>query len=336
MDGALIFCKDAILRFRSDYDDLTAIPLLSVQACLENEDPLFLLKYFRHPVIIEEGTTLSHIFLAIKPWAKILGIYLDIDVMSYIDEIRKPSQAESVFDWIGIQKVTSIHRAYQHQDIKPGEDFTSYFNRERIPTKHFDIEADYTANGYKNKDKEHYSISGDIHTIKNVPVVVSDRQVVASYGYEKSNLMNRKYTGVTVNNKISYIQGRINFSFYEVMEAIFNDGLFYFSPQAANANLAMIKKMAEMLDQDEAGNQEAPMQEISGKIDDNPVDKSIAIDITEGAMDPMIEHIEAEKIYWRYIKSLCDSLSELPIRIGHIEEAMLPEYRFSNFIMEDI
>ncbi|HEY0211226.1 hypothetical protein [Acerihabitans sp.] len=336
MDGSLIFCKDAILRFRSDYDALTAIPLLSLQTCLEEDDPLFLLKYFRHPVIIEEDTTLAHIFLAIEPWATMLGVYLDIDVMAYIDELRKPSQAESVFDWIGIQKVISIHRAYQHQDIKPGEDFTAYLNRKRVPTRRFDIEADYTANGYKINDKEHYSISGDIHTIKNVPVVVSNRQVMASYGYEKDNLLNRKYPGVVVNNKIRYIQGEIDFTFYEAMEAIFNDGLFYYSPQAANDNMAMIKKMAEMLESNEVSNAADDTHENSDNTDNISHNKKMTISITEEALDPMVDHIEAEKVYWRYIKSLCDSNSELPIRIGHIEEASLPEYRFSNFIMEDI
>ncbi|XBS70633.1 hypothetical protein ABK905_05550 [Acerihabitans sp. KWT182] len=87
--------------------------------------------------------------MAIEPWAGVLAAYLDIDVMAYIDEIRKPSQAEAAFDWIGIQKVTSVHRAYLHHDLQEGEDLTSYFNRERIPTKRFDIEAACTANGYK-------------------------------------------------------------------------------------------------------------------------------------------------------------------------------------------
>ncbi|WP_413722182.1 hypothetical protein [Sodalis sp. RH23] len=336
MDGSLIFCQDAILRFRSDYDDLTAIPLLSLQSCLEENDPFFLLKFFRHPVIIEQDTTLSHMMLAIEPWAIMLGIYLDIDVMAYIDEVRKPSQAQSIFDWIGLQKVTSIHRAYQHQDSKPGDVFPTYSNRERIPTKRFDIEVNYSANGYKNNDKEHYSISGDIHTIKNVPVVVSDRQVLASYGYENDNLMNREYAGVSVNNKIRYIQGEMNFCFYEVMEALFSDGLFYSSPQAANANLAMIKKMAEMLDSNEPDGLEEHADENSDNTDNVYTDKKIAISIAEGVLDPLIDHIEAEKMYWRYIKSLCDSNSERPVRIGRIEEARLPEYRFSNFIMEDV
>ncbi len=330
MDGALIFCKDGILRFRSHYDDLTAVPLLAVQESLEEDDHSFLLRYFRHHVVIEDGTTLSHVFLAIEPWAKILGIYLDMDVMAYIDEIRKPSQAESLFDWIGIQKVTSIHRAYQHQDIKPGENFTNYFNRERIPTKRFDIEVACTANGYKTQDREPYSISGDIHTIKNVPIMISDRQILASYGDEKNNLMDNNYMGVSVNNKIRYIQGTVVFSFYEILDAIFKDGLFYTSPQVANYNLEIIKKMSE----NDGINNVVNHEHVDGVNPDNTQeladDNKLTIEMAEGAFDPMIEHMQAEQNYWIYIKSLCDSNSELPIRIGHVTEAKVPEYRFFN------
>ncbi|TCL06637.1 hypothetical protein [Sodalis ligni] len=335
MDGVLIFCKDSILRFRSDYDDLTAVPLLSIQDCLEEENALFLLQYFRHRVIIEEGTTLSDMFLAIEPWAGVLAAYLDIDVRAYIDEIRKPSQVEAIFDWIGIQKVTSVHRAYQHPDIHDGEDLTSYFNRERIPTKHFDIEAACTANGYKNGDKEHYSISGDIHTIKNVPVVISDRQILVSYGQDKNNLLNHRHAGVVVNNKTTYIQGGIAFSLNEVMEALFNDGLFYFSPQIASHDMAKIKEMAEIIEKNEDESREAALY--SGIDEEEKLEavNKIKVEIAEGAFDPMIDHMESEQAYWQYVKSLCDSNSELPIRIGQIDEAKSPEHRFYNFIMDD-
>lgn len=335
MDGTLIFCKDGILRFRSNYDEITAVPLLAVQKSLNEDDHLFLLQYFRHHVVIEEGTTLSHLFLAIEPWAKILGIYLDMDVVSYIDEIRKPSQAESLFDWIGIQKITSIHRAYQHHELKLGENFTRYFNRKRIPTRRFDIEVACTANGYKNNDKEPYSISGDIHTIKNVPIMVSDRQILASYGYEKDNLINSHHIGVSVSNKISYIQGAVEFSLYEVLEAIFKDGLFYASPQVASYNLEMIKQLAEKIDENDSGIQELGVVERSEYTDKMSDDTKITIEIAEGAFDPMIEHMQAEQDYWIYIKSLCNSNSELPIRIGHVVEAKMPEYRFLNLIIDD-
>ena len=335
MDGVLIFCKDSILRFRSDYDDLTAVPLLSIQQCLEEDDPFFLLKYFRHHVILEEDTTLSDIFLAIEPWAQILSVYLDIDVMAYIDEIRKPSRTQAVFDWIAIQKTTSVHRAYQPHEMLENEDFTGYFNRERVPTKHFDIEVASTANGYKHEDREHYSISGDIHTIKNVPVIISDRQVLVSYNFEENNLLNQAYEGVSVNDKLTYIQGGNDVFFYEVMEALFNDGLFYFSPQTASHDLELIKEIAGLIEQKEAEEEQSSRGKESPGEEDVQAVKKMKVDIAEGAFDPMIEHMEAEQAYWQYIKSLCDSNSELPIRIGQISRAVLPEYRLSTFIMDD-
>ncbi|MEA9392743.1 hypothetical protein SJI19_19765 [Acerihabitans sp. TG2] len=335
MDGTLIFCKDGILRFRSHYDDVTAIPLLAIQDSLQEDDHSFLLQYFRHNVVIEDGTTLSHVFLAIEPWAKTLGIYLDMDVMAYIDEIRKPSQAEPLFDWIGIQKVTSIHHAYQHQEMRPGESFTAHFNRERIPTRRFDIEVACTANGYKHGDKESYSISGDIHTIKNVPIIFSDRQVLASYGFEKNNLVDAHYPGVFVNNKIRYIQGTVVFLLYEIVDAIFKDGLFYISPQVATYNLEIIKKITEKLESEDVDNQRMMDEQDSESRQKNQDDKKITMEMAEGAFDPMIEHMQAELKNWLYIKSLCDSNSELPIRIGNVIEAKVPDYRFLNFIIDD-
>lgn len=65
MEGQLIFCSDAILRFQSDYDETAAVPLLSIQNVIANTNPFFLFRFFHHTVLIKEGTTLASIFLAI-------------------------------------------------------------------------------------------------------------------------------------------------------------------------------------------------------------------------------------------------------------------------------
>lgn len=90
MEGKLIFCSDAILRFQSDYDETAAVPLLSIQNAIANTDPSSS-PFFHHTVLIEEGTTLASIFLAIEPWKALLAAYLDRNVGAYIDEVKKPS-----------------------------------------------------------------------------------------------------------------------------------------------------------------------------------------------------------------------------------------------------
>ncbi|ASO88527.1 hypothetical protein AKO63_2056 [Escherichia coli] len=39
--------------------------MLSIQNVIADTDPFFLLRFFHHTVLIEEGTTLASIFLAI-------------------------------------------------------------------------------------------------------------------------------------------------------------------------------------------------------------------------------------------------------------------------------
>ncbi len=99
MEGKLIFCSDAILRFQSDYDETSAFPLLSIQNAIADADPFFLLRFFHHMTLIEEGTTLASIFLAIEPWKALLVAYLDRDVGAYIDEVEnRPGQRHGILN----------------------------------------------------------------------------------------------------------------------------------------------------------------------------------------------------------------------------------------------
>lgn len=341
MEGTLIICVDSILRFRSDYDMAIAVPMLSVQEQLGKNDPFFFLKYFRNKVIIEKGVTISNIFLAIEPWQAMLSAWLEIDIAAYIAEIRKPSQEEPIFDWISIQRITSVHRVYQRKDMKDNEKLSEYFNREHTPTKYFNIESVCMASGYRKGDKEHYSISEYIHEIKNIPVIASDRQILIGYDDNNTDILNDKCFGIYDNRNIKYIQGTTSFAFHELMEAIFNDGLFYNSPQTACHSLEMIKEMLEIIDRgnmnDEKDNKEHINQQESnsGNINGGNDDRELNVEFYDGAFDPLIEHIETEREYWNYIKLLCHSYGHLPVRIGTINEAKVPEYRFYDNIMDD-
>ena len=78
-----------------------------------------------------------------------LAAYLDRDVGAYIDEVRKPSGPTTWdIEWIGIDRRSSVYRAYKRQDMEEGEDFSTYFNRERFPTDEFDIESSCDASGF--------------------------------------------------------------------------------------------------------------------------------------------------------------------------------------------
>ncbi|ECX7858389.1 hypothetical protein CNP53_22830 [Salmonella enterica] len=311
MEGQLIFCSDSILRFQSDYDETAAVPLLSIQNVIADTDPFFLLRFFHHTVLIEEGTTLASIFLAIEPWKALLAAYLDRDVGAYIDEVRKPSGPTTWdIEWIGIDRRSMVYRAYKRQEMQDGEDFSDYLNRERVLTDEFEIESGCEASGFIKGDKERWSISGDVHEIKNLPVILYSKQTLMTS--PKDGLLKKNISGVKSSKHSCFIYGDTSFSFSEVMEAIFISGLFFYAPKDAASSLDELKASLAELEEERAEN---PNAESTG----NETDEEPTIVVAEGAFDSLAAHMESEKAEWQSIKKLCQQEGGLPIRIGYIK-----------------
>ncbi|ECM7561959.1 hypothetical protein ZZ40_23000, partial [Salmonella enterica subsp. enterica serovar Enteritidis] len=307
MEGQLIFCSDSILRFQSDYDETAAVPLLSIQNVIADTDPFFLLRFFHHTVLIEEGTTLASIFLAIEPWKALLAAYLDRDVGAYIDEVRKPSGPTTWdIEWIGIDRRSMVYRAYKRQEMQDGEDFSDYLNRERVLTDEFEIESGCEASGFIKGDKERWSISGDVHEIKNLPVILYSKQTLMTS--PKDGLLKKNISGVKSSKHSCFIYGDTSFSFSEVMEAIFISGLFFYAPKDAASSLDELKASLAELEEERAEN---PNAESTG----NETDEEPTIVVAEGAFDSLAAHMESEKAEWQSIKKLCQQEGGLPIRI---------------------
>ncbi|ELT7195185.1 hypothetical protein Q4J94_003548 [Salmonella enterica] len=311
MEGQLIFCSDSILRFQSDYDETAAVPLLSIQNVIADTDPFFLLRFFHHTVLIEEGTTLASIFLAIEPWKALLAAYLDRDVGAYIDEVRKPSGPTTWdIEWIGIDRRSMVYRAYKRQEMQDGEDFSDYLNRERVLTDEFEIESGCEASGFIKGDKERWSISGDVHEIKNLPVILYSKQTLMTS--PKDGLLKKNISGVKSSKHSCFIYGDTSFSFSEVMEAIFISGLFFYAPKDAASSLDELKASLAELEEERAEN---PNAESTG----NETDEEPTIVVAEGAFDSLAAHMESEKAEWQSIKKLCQQEGGLPIHIGNIK-----------------
>lgn len=320
MEGKLIFCFDAILRFQSDYDETAAVPLLSIQNAIANTDPFFLLRFFHHTVLIEEGTTLASIFLAIEPWKALLATYLDRDVSAYIDEVRKPSGPTTWnIEWIGIDRRSMVYRAYQRQEMQDGEDFSEYLNRDRVLTDEFEIESGCEASGFIKGDKERWSISGDVHEIKNLPVILYSKQTLMTSA--KDGLLKKNVSGVKSSKHSCFVYGDTSFSFREVMEAIFISGLFFYAPKDAASSLDELKENLSELEEELA----EKTNEVSTG---SETEEEPTIVVADGAFDSLAAHMESEKAEWQSIKKLCQREGELPIRIGSIRIAEPPEFHF--------
>ncbi|HGJ4328650.1 TPA: hypothetical protein ACJGNR_005011, partial [Salmonella enterica subsp. diarizonae serovar 61:z52:z53] len=332
MNGQLIFCADSILRFRSDYDNTTALPLVTLQNEIGHgcNDPYFLLRFYRHEVLVEKGTTLTNILLAIEPWKELLTAYLDRDVGAYIDEVRKPSKLTTLeLEWIGIDRRTGFYRSYDYPEQQKDEDFEDYLNRKGKPTNKFEINSGCDISGFSKGRDERWSISGDIHEVKNLPVILLNKQILSAPKESGINLLNSNVDGVYEYDNGGFINGDTVFLLHEVLETIFIYGLFYYSPiDAKKSNDMLLSKLNEY-------NEIVQDARLSIVDEEHEEEKTIKLEVVEGAFDEFIRHIEYEKEYWKKLKEKCKINNKSPVRIGKIIPAEAPELRLFGKVFDD-
>lgn len=322
MEGRLYFCADQILRFKSDFDDATALPLLSILRTLPADDPWFLLRFFRHPVVIEQDTTLAAILIAVEAWQDLLTAVLDRDVAAYIREMKKPApSANSGPDWISVRRHSAVIRSYQY--LQPGEeeDLNDYFSRELTPADDFDIETECSAFGIRFDSSQHWSLSENIHDIKNLPVVIDSRHSLEFL--PQDGLLQKGVAGVDYGPHRYRLFSETELNFRELLEAIFISGLFYFSPAVAEHNTRQLQQL--LAERDEQADEEEQQDTELFDEEDSLLPEEFSIEIDEEAFDSLTEHSRQQTEAWQALKKRCRQYSGLPVRIGNIVPARPPE-----------
>ncbi len=320
MEGRLYFCADQILRFKSDFDDATALPLLSILQTLPADDPWFLLRFLRHPVVIEQGTSLAAILIAVETWQDLLTAVLDRDVAGYIREIKKPAPSESTGpDWISVRRHSAVVRSYQY--LLPGEQdgLNNYFSRELTPADDFDIETGCSASGIRFGDAQHWSLSENIHDIKNLPVVIDTRQTLEFL--PQDGLLQQGIAGVDYGPHRHRLSSETELNFLELMDAIFISGLFYYSPAVAEHKNRQLQQL--LADHDTSEDSPPDSEPVTEDSEEMP--EVFSIEFSEEAFDSLTEHNRRQTEEWQALKKRCRQYSGLPVRIGNIVPARPPE-----------
>ncbi len=325
----LIFCNDSVLRMKNYHNDKVILyPFLDIQHFLK-EDPIVILKLFRQPVNLEQGTTLANIILALEPWAKIISNYTDRDVQAYCDACRKLGGIEQEFSFIEISKGLYNNRHYNHLPRKEGEGLSEWLNRDdsHMKTSFFDLENSLSMCGFMEGDDSNYSMSVDFNKIRNTPVFIANKQHnIFSHGRSKEILLNQDIDGVKTYSNHSLFYSEAELSFEELITAVFIDGLFYEKPMSDEDNEAFIAQLdSSMREAKEADYED--IDEISNVSPIRKDEEDLTIEIAPGAFDPLIAH-EKEKVSdW---ETLYHSISHTAsIKIGDPELSLREHsYRF--------
>ncbi len=339
MDGKVIFCNDGVLRFQSDSDYSKIIPITLIQEAYKFSEHKMFLKILRKPVVIESGSTMGSFILCLEPWSTHADDYLDYDVTGYIKEIRKPSIEKNAFDKIEIRKSININRDLDYGERDPNLTIIEWLNSKKEPVllNIFNAETTFNVNGYVSGDASNYSMTGvNIHQLKNVPLILNRKVYISEFEdsrtKSKGYVINENTEGVSKLDRIRFIETPDDeyFNVETIMNSLFSDGLFHFSPSGADSTKEFLTQRLENIKQ----NEERQNTELK-LVEDNDEEKEKTIIIEENAFSSVAEHFKYEKENWEWVLSNIKSDNKYPVKIGKIKEDLPDEKRIFGFILDD-
>lgn len=353
MEGTIVLCNDGILRFQSNSSGDKLVPLVLIQDFKKISPSRFFLNNISKEAIIEKGSTLSSFLLCLEPWAEVVSDITDRNVKAYIDEMRKPSSEEPVFDRIEIKKLLSIYRDVSFGTMPDDMDIIEWLNRPSKEITHsdtFKLECTFDICGYSAGEPGNYSMSHcSIHQMKNVPLVVDHVTYLMEYESRKkapSPALNKKVMGVQCQEKTIFLKSKddTSFSLLELISTVFEDGLFYEHPSSAVSESELIQeRLQEVVEQEKVLSAKAKPS--LSLVDNNDVNNSIVEDksedgeikkvvIAEGAFAPLARHFNREKSEWESIMDGIEHNNRYPIRIGKVEQDAITDRRLQGIILK--
>lgn len=342
MDGKIIFCNDGILRFKADIDNSVVVPMVSIQDSLNVSSSRFFLQHITKNAIIEKGSTVGSFIMCLEPWAETAGDILDHNVAAYIEKVREPSEIKNVFDRIEIKKLIYVTRDIDYGEMPEGMDFLEWLNAPQDPLvlDTFSMDTQMDICGYTDGDSSNYSMSHtSMKELKNVPLVVNRITTLVEHNSgiyaSKGEAINMQVSGAKKYDYMNCLETKneTTFSFFELMETVFCQGLFFYSPKGAENVNEMLKESMEEVKNLEEKRTKPALREV--KEDGTLKEKKMQIKIADGAFSSVISHFEQEKEEWSLIIDNIDKNSRYPIRIGKVEEDEPKEQRIRGFIIED-
>lgn len=357
MDGKIVFCKDGILRFCSDVDQKRLVPLLAIQKALDLDGYKFFIQNVKKTILLEKGTTLGSFMICLEPWAEAAGDILDMDVIAYVKEARKPSAAGNAFDRIEVRRSMSISREVTFGNRDDDMDIIEWLNTKKEPEylDVFDLESSFDINGFMNGDASNYSMSmTSIDELKNVPLIINRSIVLMEFELRNKNnkglVLNKETEGVKHYDYINYIESSKEdyITLLEIMQAVFSDGLWSYSPQSAANQKEMLLESLEQLDAQREEDKKEQKKEASKpklkvvtsdgeRVDeednqDDEEEKQMKVEFADGAFSSIASHYDREGQEWEYITSLVDKSN---LMIGVIEEDPVPDRRLRGCLLDE-
>lgn len=323
MDGSIVFHQNGLLYFRSNCNDTEMVPLLSLEQHLNLTPSQTVLRFMNRPAVLDTGTTVGSFLQCLYPWREQFADLTDRDVSAYIAELRRPSGEENRFDRIEIRNRVGISRSMVHDPIPDDVDFMEWINRDReiVWDDKWEVDVGHDIVGYVDGDPANYSMSGNIHGLKNVPLVINRQSIMVESGPGDQRLFKELPSTYKIGKMTAAnVDVEDPVSWQTLVQTVVCNGLWHSTPQGANNFAAMLKGMVDTLDEEREAAAEATPAVALTVVGDAPPTDTPTIVLRPGVFDSVIEHHRTEQEEWDEISSAIRAQNQYPIYIGKVVE----------------
>lgn len=359
---SIYFCADGILRAK--HNDEPLIPISFIQKNSDkNDDFSFWAQWWKYNVYFEKGLTLVNFFHCIEPWNDFFSTLTGVDIDTYLKEMKKPCSIEKQtrMDYIEICKEVLLEPEIQYLDTLDIEEMIALINSQDNDVKKrlakltglWDFNDRTSIHAFLKGNNNRYTFMlSHPEVMANVPIVLNSKQAVYFSNHitqkfidKNISVFNEELPSV-INNSGSgeILMTDISYSFREVIEMFFSsiDKTPQMNRDFMNMVYERVKSHQDYLTsiKDKPAIEENNVVSIqTGKAivsEDNPEKKEETV--TFHTSSDFIEDIgqvsSPEKQLWDFLLEKA-SKDNIVLRIGKIEEQIMPEVRLMGKIISE-
>lgn len=346
MSQPVVFCKDGVLRVYNRQSK-TSVVATDVSTAFDIPPSLFFLSILRNEVILEEGSTIASFLKCIEPWEHLVSALTDRDVLSYINAVKRPSEAVNAYDRIELRARCSFARAFDRTDYENIDNISEWINKPLTFSKDkFAMGVTFDISGYKNDGDENWSVSSaGIQKIKNVPLVLNRNWITVVSQYSRDNsdsLINDNCPGVkqlSDGSRSRYlnceVDGEVDWNVQRLIECVICDGLWYHTPEDEERSSSHVADILAQIDSGEMELHTISAPEEDEDQDDDGEDESSeessekrpTIMVADGAFDGIGQRISREQREWMKLTAVVSN----PVRLGEFTEAVPEDDRVMGY-----
>lgn len=366
----IYFCADGVLR-AEQHPEKPLIDLTFIQKHSHlHDDFSFWVQWWTKNVYFEKGLTIASFFSCLEPWTEFFSTLTNVDIKSYITELRQPCSLEkqSSFNYIEISSEMLFDPELVHTEKIDLEDLfkelsggpkekrlmqlTGLWNKtQRIMVNGFKLNDIHQRYAFNFSHPEYFA---------NTPLILNNKKQLSLFNHGINRYMEKEIPVfhddmpclIKCSSGFNTLIYEDNYTFREIVEAFFSE--LKHKPQDMRNFDNMLQQRIISISQEEKRraiekeveksnssnvvsihkNHDSKKSQIDNKKDNNLDKNNVQVIMTSDFLTDLGNLGKKEVDFWDYLLDKASHDNTI-LRIGKVEKQPVPHKRVFGKIIED-